>query len=112
MENLLGIIAIISTFGFVPLTVWIANKAKLDRLKIERDMQRNAQGPQDGGVLVEVKALRAEVAALRDTSTQFDLSLEHAVQRLEERVNRGEKAAPLKSHSVTEEVQPVGLHRE
>lgn len=38
MGDLMGIIAIVCTFGFVPLTVWVANKAKMDRLKIERDI--------------------------------------------------------------------------
>ncbi len=109
MESLVIVIALISSFGFVPLTVWVASKAKLDRLKIERDMQRNALGPQDGSALEELKALRTEVAALRDTSTQFDLSLEHAVQRLEDRVSRSEKAAPPKPQIVTEETQSVGL---
>ena len=107
--DITAIIAIVCTFGCVPLTVWLASKAKLDRLKIERDMQRNALGPRDGSVLEELRALRTEVATLRDTSTQFDLSLEHAVQRLEERVSRGEKAAPPKPHAVTEETQSAGL---
>ena len=60
-------------------------------------------------MLEELKALRTEVAALRDTSTQFDLSLEHAVQRLEERVSRNENAAPPKAQPTREEPQRLGL---
>lgn len=60
-------------------------------------------------MLEELKALRTEGTALRDTSTQFDLSLEHAVQRLEERVSRGEKASPLKPQAEVEETQRLGL---
>ena len=108
MDYLMGFIATVGFFGSVPLTVWLANKAKLDRLKIERGIQGNTLGSQDGSVLEELKALRAEVAALRDTSTQFDLSLEHAVQHLEERVSRGEKAMPLQSQPAAEEIQSVG----
>ena len=55
--------------------------------------------------------MRAEIAGLRDTSTQFDMSLEHSVERLEERVGRIEtKAAPRPTtYTQPEESQPLGL---
>ena len=51
-----------------------------------------------------------QIDALRDTSTQFDMSLEHSVERLEERVGRVETkvaAAPMAA-SQPEDVQRIG----
>ena len=63
-------------------------------------------------VTSQLKALRAEIAGLRDTSTQFDMSLEHSVQRLEERMGRVEAKgqAPVIPASPPEETQRVGLN--
>jgi hypothetical protein len=75
------------------------------------EMRLRAQQGQNEDVTRQLDALRAEVAALRDTSTQFDMSLEHNVERLEERVGRVETkvaAAPVAAPP-SEEVQRVGL---
>ena len=74
------------------------------------EMRLQAQQGQNKDVTHQIDALRAEVARLRDTSTQFDMSLEHSVERLEERIGRVETkvAAPVAS-SQAEAVQRVGL---
>lgn len=77
------------------------------------EMRLRAQQGQNADVTQQLEALRAEIAGLRDTSTQFDMSLEHTVQRLEERVGRIEtKAAPAALRreplSQPEEAQQVG----
>lgn len=78
------------------------------------EMRLRAQQGQNEDVTRQLEALRAEVAGLRDTSTQFDMSLEHSVERLEERVGRIEtKTTPSAVHPVSltqpEETQQVGL---
>lgn len=75
------------------------------------EMRLNAQQGKNEDVTHQIDALRAEIAGLRDTSTQFDMSLEHTVERLEERVGRVEtKAAPRPATvSQPEESQPLGL---
>ena len=75
------------------------------------EMRLNAQQGQNEDVTRQIDGLRAEVARLRDTSTQFDMSLEHSVERLEERVGRIEtKAAPRPTtYTQPEESQPLGL---
>ncbi len=78
------------------------------------EMRLRAQQGQNEDVTRQIDALRAEVAGLRGTSTQFDMSLEHTVQRLEERVGRVEtKTAPttprLAAAPQPEEAQPLGL---
>ncbi len=77
-------------------------------------MRLQAQQGKNEDVTRQLDALRAEIAGLRDTSTQFDMSLEHSVERLEERVGRIEtKTAPATVRSASlsqpEEAQQVGL---
>ncbi len=75
------------------------------------EMRLRLQQGQSDEVTRQLEALRAEIAGLRDTSTQFDMSLEHTVQRLEERVNRMEtkNAPPSRAQTMPEEVQRIGL---
>jgi len=76
------------------------------------EMRLQAQQGQNEDVTRQLDALRAEIAGLRDTSTQFDMSLEHSVGRLEERVSRVEtKVAVVPTVAPqTEEVQRAGRH--
>lgn len=78
------------------------------------ELRLQAQQGKNEDVTRQIEALRAEIAGLRDTSTQFDMSLEHSVERLEERVGRIETKMPSStvhpaSPSQPEEVQRVGL---
>lgn len=50
--------------------------------------QKSAQVP--ANVEAELQALRNEVAALRDTTTRFDMSFDAAITQLENRVDRVE----------------------
>jgi hypothetical protein len=59
------------------------------------EIRMNAQQGQSEQVAQQLQALRAEVATLRDTSHQFDVSFDEAITRLEQRVGRVEtKTAP------------------
>ncbi len=74
------------------------------------EMSLRSQQGQNEDVTRQLQALRREIADLRDTSMQFDLSLEHAVQRLEERLSRSEtKVAAPKPQPISDEIQRVGL---
>ena len=75
------------------------------------ELRLQAQQGKNEDVTHQLEAMRAEIAGLRDTSTQFDMSLEHSVERLEERVGRIEtKAAPRPTtYPQPEESQPLGL---
>ncbi len=74
------------------------------------EMRIQAQQGQNKEVTQELAALRAEIAALRDTSTQFDISVEHSVQRLEERLSRMEdkRTSVFPVNAEVEETQPLG----
>ncbi len=75
------------------------------------ELRLQAQQGQNEDVTRQLAALRAEIASLRDTSTQFDMSVEHNVQRLEEKVARIEAKgqSSVMPASAPEETQRVGL---
>jgi hypothetical protein len=77
----LGLVAILMVFG-TPLVLQFA-KAR------ERIAMMKMQAPQapDQEIIRQLDALRQEIAQLRDTSTQFDLSHNNALERLEQRVS-------------------------
>jgi predicted nucleic acid-binding Zn-ribbon protein len=79
----------------------------------ERRLELRLQSQQGTNeeVTTQLKALRAEIAGLRDTSTQFDMSLEHSVQRLEERLGRIESKgqSSISPAPATEETQRASL---
>lgn len=101
---------------FIPISAIIFGigsgivKSVLKSQEKRLEMRLNAQQGKNEDVTRQLQALRKEIADLRDTSTQFDLSLENAVQRLAERVNRGDtKAVMPKPQSVEEATQRIGL---
>ena len=102
MEHLTGIIAVLCVFG-IPLTaIWTTHRRKV----LELQLQLRGQG--DNGLRSELEALRQEVRSLRDTSMQYDLSFDTALQRMEQRVERMERGAiPMQS----EEQMQVGVRR-
>ncbi len=75
--------------------------------------QKSAQVP--ANVEAELQALRSEVAALRDTTTRFDMSFDAAITQLENRVDRVETrqtgGAAYQSASVEAEPLTVGRGR-
>ncbi len=54
------------------------------------ELRLQAQQGKNEDVTRQLEAMRAEIAGLRDTSTQFDMSLQQSVDRLESRVGRAE----------------------
>lgn len=107
-DTLALMIPILAVSGWIiPVTVKSILKSQERRL----ELQMQAQQGQNEAAAQQIAALRQEVAALRDTSTQFDLSLEHSVQRVEERLGRVEtKTAAQVARPTTHAEQPLGLH--
>lgn len=108
MEDVLALMIPILAVGgwIIPVTVKSVLKSQERRM----ELQMQAQQGQNDAAAQQIAALRQEVAALRDTSTQFDMSLEHNVQRLEERMGRVEtKAAAQAARSVSPSEQTAGL---
>ena len=107
-DTLAMMIPILAVGGWIiPVTVKSVLKSQERRL----ELQMQAQQGRNDAAAQQIDDLRREVAALRDTSTQFDVSLEHNVQRLEERMGRVEtKAAAQAARPASHAEQPLGLH--
>ena len=70
------------------------------------EMRLKLQKGQSGDVGKQLAALKAEIATLRDTTTQYDMTNDQVVQRLEERLSRIEiKTASQSVHSATEDIR-------
>lgn len=77
---LIPIIAIAGVFG-VPITAIITSHR---RQVLEMQMKLRNEG--DASVRASVEALRQEVQQLKDTTLQYDLSFDNALQRMDQRV--------------------------
>ena len=82
LSELTGLVAVTLIFGGGIISSMLATWQRRMELKAQQQQGQNDL------VTRELTELRAEVAALRDTSTQFDVSLDASVNRLEGRVNR------------------------
>jgi hypothetical protein len=81
-----AILAVILIFGGIPLSaIWTHHKRKM------LELQLRLRNQADAGVQASVEALRQEVRALRETSTQYDLSFDAALQRMESRMENVER---------------------
>ena len=70
------------------------------------ELRLKAQKGGSGDVSKQIAVLRAEVAALRDTTTQYDMTNDQIVQRLEERLSRIEiKTASQSVRSASEDIR-------
>jgi hypothetical protein len=102
MGDLAGIIGILCVFGIPLSAIWTHHRRKV----LEMQLQLRGQG--DTGRSAEFDALRQEVRSLRDTSTQYDLSFDAALQRMEQRVERMERQAQIPAPD--DQVQ-IGMRR-
>ena len=80
MGDLPGVLAILMVFGIPMLAIWTGHRRKMLELQLQM------RGQVDTNANAEIAALREEVRALRDTTMQYDLSFDAALQRMERRV--------------------------
>ena len=66
-------------------------------------LRLKAEKGQNGDLVKQLEALQAEIAALRDTTTQYDLTNDRIVQRLDERLGRLETRILAKSVPLSDE---------
>ena len=84
MGEMIGLVAVVLIFGVPIIAIWTQHQRKL----LEMKLMLGNKG--DNGLRAEFEALREEVRSLRDTSMQYDLSFDTALQRMEQRVERME----------------------
>ena len=65
-----------------------SGKAKIDRMKAERQLWQQPVTADEPAVLAEMKAMRQQMEQMQSTGHQFDLSFDEALNRLEGRINR------------------------
>ena len=82
MGQLIGLVAVSLIFGIPIVKIWTDHQRQVLELKLKL----SSMG--DNGLRSELEALRQEVRSLRDTSMQYDLSFDTALQRMEQRVER------------------------
>jgi len=87
---LAAIIFIFSPALFVPITAMVLKHRK-EMLQMELEKRRLSNQE----VAKQIEALRAEIAQLRETSTQYDLSLQANLENLQERVRTLEEQAQM-----------------
>ena len=82
MEGLIPLAAIVFIFGpALPITAMVLKHRKeMLQMELERRRLSNQE------VIAQIEALRQELAQLRDTSTQYDMSLQANLEMLQERV--------------------------
>ncbi len=86
-ETLVALMGCVFVFGIPLSLIWTSHKRKM------MELQLRLRGDQDMGVRPELNALREEVRALRDTSMQYDLSFDSALQKMEQRMQSMERRA-------------------
>jgi len=84
MEDIVRLALIVCIFGpmlFIPITAMVLKHRKeMIQMELERRRLSNQE------VIAQIEALRQELAQLRDTSTQYDMSLQANLEMLQERV--------------------------
>ena len=97
-------------FGGIGLIILASNKAKIDKMRAEREIMQQSFAPRSELPSADVQGLKEQISEMQSTSHQFDISFDAALSRLEERISRVETrgAAPA-APAQSEEVQRVGL---
>jgi hypothetical protein len=85
MPDIVGLVAVLMTFGIPMVAIITSHQRKL------AEIRANTPTHQAPANTSEIEALRRQIAELRDTTTNFDLSFDTALQRIEQRVTHLEQ---------------------
>lgn len=91
-----GTLAVALIFGLPVIAVITAHQRKVLEMKL-RLRETSTESP-------IIEELRAEISALRDTATRYDLSFDASLQRIEERVGALERRMGSSAE------QPIAQH--
>jgi hypothetical protein len=83
--DLTGLAAIIGVFGIPMLAIWTGHQRKMAELRLQ------SMNMGDASVRSAIDGLRDELRALRDTTMQYDLSFDAALQRMDARMGSLER---------------------
>lgn len=102
--EIIGLVGTTLVFGIPLMAIWTHHVRKLAEIKSRGDDGKGASALRQ-----EVAALRAEVEALRDTTTKFDLSFDAQLTQLETRMEKAESSKVDLSRYQAEETAPNQL---
>lgn len=89
-EDIIALCGIFFIFGVIPVSViWTHHRRKM----LELQLRLRQDG--DSGVRAALEALRQEVRMLKETTTEYDISFDNALQRMEQRVDNLERRGSL-----------------
>jgi hypothetical protein len=97
------ILAILCVFGIPLSVIWTSHRRKM----MELQLKLKQQGSSD--VQGSINSLREEVRQLRDTTMQYDLSFDAAMQRMEQRVEGLERRVSTQPTTAVQESTPQNV---
>ena len=98
-----SLISVVLCFAMPVAIVSIVTQHKQRMAQLERDKSMKGESSS------EVALLREEIAKLRDTTTKYDISVEHAMQELSQRLAIVERRTQPNQLSSTEDRAPQTL---
>ena len=104
MGDIIGLVAVVLIFGVPISAIWTEHRRKVLQMQMEmRMMNQNGSSEQ-------VETLRRELQQLRETTTQYDISVENRLQEMENRLSHVE-ARPVIQPAI-QETNPLKLGRD
>ena len=103
LHGLADCLEALGLFGGIGLVILASSKARIDRMKAERQQWQQSSAPETNTtVLAELKAMRQQMEQMQSTGHQFDISFDEALNRLEGRVGRLETKSAVGTATTTE----------
>jgi len=92
-------LTVMMIFSIPIIAIWTGHRQKMMEMKLKLKNQGSVD------VRGDIEALRNEVRSLRETATQYDLSFDSALQRMEQRVEGLERRVytPATENSTVEQ---------
>ena len=94
MTELIALVVVIGIFGTPVIAVLASHFRQMAEIK-----SRSPQG--NPTVIADLEEIKQQMAALRDTTTRYDMSFDTALQRLESRMSNMEERLTNAEHSQT-----------
>ena len=112
LHGLVDCLEMASFFGGIGFVILASNKAKIDKMRAEREIMQQSLTPRGALSPTDLRGLKEQISEMQNTSHQFDISFDAALSRLEDRISRVETKVAVTSQTTapqTEEVQRAGL---
>ena len=82
------LLQMVGIFGGISLVILAGNKAKIDKMRAEREIMQQSLTPRGELSSADVQGLKQQISEMQNTSHQFDISFDAALSRMDGRVGR------------------------